>query len=190
MKLSIAHLPHSSSLPPKGWGPHYHSLHARGLPLCWLAREATHIQQPYSGYVANCLQPPKISHHNCQRNKSVCPHPNTVNPPSYSGGQNCVNNSNTTILFITMHGILLTCMPICFTELYDLLYFTFKCPRQCACVPYVLLFNMELHPKIPFIPAILHLISIVVTLSCISLYLPCGPHNGQRHYNVSRPYTY
>ena len=40
-----------------------------------------------------------------------------------------------------MHGILLTCVLICFTVLYVLLYFTFNCPRQCACVPYVLLFN-------------------------------------------------
>ena len=37
------------------------------------------------------LQPPKISHHSHQRNKSVHPYPNPVNPPGYGGGQNCIN---------------------------------------------------------------------------------------------------
>ena len=37
------------------------------------------------------LQPPKIIHHSHKRNKSVCPHPNPVNPPAYGGGQNRIN---------------------------------------------------------------------------------------------------
>ena len=48
------------------------------------------------------LQPPKISH---QRNKSVCPHPNPVNPPGYGRGQNRINKlTQYTILFIRECG--------------------------------------------------------------------------------------
>ena len=50
--------------------------------------------------------------------------------------------------FITMHGILLACMLICFTVLYVLLYFTFNCPRQCACVPYVLLYILAVYHSV------------------------------------------
>ena len=118
MKLSMAHLPHLSSQPPLGYGAFYH--HS--------------LQDVLNNHAVATLptvhQPSKISHHSHQRNKSVYPHPNPVNPPGYGGGQNRIKKYFVPYLFITMLGILLNA---CHVSLHLLFLFLNFQGGACMC---------------------------------------------------------
>ena len=65
--------------------------------------------------LSTVLQPPKISHHSHQRNKSVCPHPNPVNPPGYGGGQNHITNKLKHYSVYNYAWYITKYLPACFT---------------------------------------------------------------------------
>ena len=66
---------------------YHHSLQEACLSVG--QQERSHVLDNHAvAPLPTVFQPPKISHHSHQRNKSVCPHPNPVTPPGYGGGQN------------------------------------------------------------------------------------------------------